>query len=130
MWWRKEEIPTHRYTYRSVKRRGRLDGRPWKWTVWPFREAKPSKPLTDQDTAPFELELKEAGDKVMSQVAVRWQTEDEDLRRQYCAAFAECLAAKEMFDSETKEAKDAAGVFDETRDTKIAELPKGGSAFS
>jgi hypothetical protein len=109
-------VKTHRITYRSVRRRGKKDGRDWRWKFWPpkwpFREPKEPSPTEDQDKpAQFELTLKEAAEAEMQWIAEEWRAADEKLKADYCRAQAERKQAKEQYDKEAQEATAAMGVY-------------------
>lgn len=117
MWPRRRAEYEFVYTYRKVRRHGKRDGRPWQWTLWPFRKPKPPTPAVDQTrAAEFEIELKEAADHDIEVVAKRWHHRDEKLKAAYCEAFSEHISAKAAVEPESREAAEAARAFEHARD--------------
>lgn len=106
-WWRRFR-KTHVYTRRKVKRRARKDGRPWRWKIWPFREADASIPPLDQRSpADFERDLKRAAEDDLATIASRWEDADEELLAEYCDAYEEYSQARREEEAESSEESDA-----------------------
>lgn len=105
------------YTYGSVKRKGKKDGRDWRWKFWPpkwpFRESKePIPPISQSEPAQFESALTEAAEADMQSLAEEWKAMDEKLKPEYCQAEAERGIAKETYEKEAGEEKTALGVYE------------------
>ena len=100
------------YTYRSVTCRGKRDGRDWKWTFWPFTQAKLRDPKPDQEMpANFEVELIQAAQNDINLEAAKWQKVDLKLKPAYCAALKELESTEAQHNSETHEAEEAKNEF-------------------
>jgi len=106
-----------KYSYRKVVRRGKKDGRNWKWKFWPFiKEDKPSEPKPDQvETAPFEEELFQLGENEIAPIVKKWKEIDEKLKPRYCIAKKEDDRADIELERLTEEKKES---FEEYKDTK------------
>lgn len=115
-WWRVRK--KYRYTERSVKRRAEKDGRPWRWTVWPFREDDASIPSADQESpADFERDLRRSAEDDLATIASWWEEDDDELRQEYCAAREELLQARAEEAEESGEESDARRAFEMARET-------------
>ena len=94
-----------KYSHCSVTRKGKKDGRNWKYSFWPFRSEKPSVPKTDQELSPqFETELIKAAENNVSVEAEKWKNLDQGLKPRYCQAVAELKNARKGYNKESAEA--------------------------
>ena len=85
------------YTHKKVKRRGKIDGRDWKYSFWPFKTEKPQEPNPDQDQpAQFEGELLKAAENDISREAENWVKLDEKLKPAYCLSLSHLNQANEQ----------------------------------
>lgn len=114
-WWNVRK--KYRYTERSVKRRAEKDGRPWRWSIWPFREDDASIPPADQESpADFERDLRRSAEDDLATIASRWEEDDDDLRKEFCAAREELLQAREDEREESEEESEARKAFEMARE--------------
>ncbi len=105
-----------RYTYRSVTRRGRKDGRDWKWKFWPLKVEKHREPKSDQEIpAQYETEILQMGMSNISEIAEEWKELDKKLKPEYCKALAAYDHANQRYKKEAGEEKQASGEFDIAR---------------
>ncbi len=105
-----------RYTYRSVTRRGRKDGRDWNWKFWPLKAEKHREPKTDQEIpAQYETEILQMGLSNISEIAEEWKELDKKLKPEYCKALAAYDRADQRYKKEAGEEKQAADEFDIAR---------------
>ncbi|MBZ5554044.1 MAG: hypothetical protein LAO21_15115 [Acidobacteriia bacterium] len=105
-----------RYTYRSVTRRGKKDGRDWKWKFWPMREPKSREPKSDQTIpAQYETEIIESAESIAARTAEDWKRTDEKLKPQYCEALRHYEMAKDAHKKEAAEAEVAGREYDTAR---------------
>lgn len=111
--WFRRRRRSRRYSHRKVKRRARRDGRPWAWTIWPFREDDRSIPPLDQERpADFERTLRESAEDDLATIAGWWQEDDEALREEYCDAREEYEQARDAERQEAREASEARKAFE------------------
>jgi len=107
-----------------VRRKGRRDGRGWRWSFWPFREPKQQQPAVEQgETAVFELELKDAAEHDMQRLATEWATLDVHLKPEYCAAVQEVDTATQGVERESAEAAAAAQQLEDAKTAYLALTP-------
>ena len=93
------------YTYRSVRRRGRADGRGWRWAFLFRRERQEPRPAADQqERATVESELREAAEADIRGRLAEWSKADQKLKQTYCLAVNEKRAADASVKKETAEA--------------------------
>lgn len=120
-WWNRQGI--EQITARKARRKGKWDGRPWKWKFWPFlKKPKPSHPAVDGDYAMYERVIRQAGEDDIQRMAQEWGEEDEELKTEYCEARIGLERARSRFDKEIGEESLAAGAFDIAK-TRFLELP-------
>lgn len=86
-----------KYTYRKVKRKGKKDGRDWRWKFWPpkwpFRESKePDPPIDQEEPAEFEKELIRGANENISRILHDWHDIDEKLTKN-------CANAEDIYKS-------------------------------
>lgn len=117
----KKSKPKVVYTYKSVRREGKRDGRDWRWKFWPpkwpFREPKePIPPLDQIEPSQYEVNLKEVAEADMQLIAEEWGEVDKKLKPEYCRTRAEYRSAKESFAKESSEAAVAREVFERTNE--------------
>ncbi len=94
------------YTYRKVKRKGKIDGRGFKWKFWPFVKAEHEvRPSMDQtDYAQFEKELFKVGQQELRTLSEDWEQLDTKLKTNYCVAKSIYNKALKSKEKETDEA--------------------------
>jgi len=100
----------YNYTRKKVCRKGKLDGRGWRWKFWPImKDEFPVHPANDQAETPmYERQLKKAGEDWLTDLAEEWSEMDKQLKTAYCDALARvrnALAGKEHDQEELEEAK-------------------------
>lgn len=106
----------HHYTHRRVVRKGRKDGRNWRYTLWPFRHEKQPEPKADQEIAPqYEIEIIKASENEISKEAEDWKELDKKLKPDYCEAVTELDNARKMYLKEADEADIAQEEFNAAR---------------
>jgi len=105
-------------TYAKAKRKGKADGRNWKWQFWPFSKVpKQPQPTLDQKDAPgFEKEVKQATDDMISNLISKWQKVDGELHQKYCSALAYLAGAIQRKNRECKESTIAEDQYNKSRD--------------
>lgn len=123
----KRSKPQYVYTYRSVRREGKKEGRDWRWKFWPpkwpFREAKePIPPLDQSEPTQYEVNLKEVSEADMQIIADDWGEEDRKLKPDYCRARTEYKNAEKSFAKESAEANIARQIFN-TINEKFSDIP-------
>ena len=114
------------YTEHQVARKGRIDGKPWKWRLWPFVKApKPSFPAADYSShAPYEVELTQSAEAALGIVAGDWHKEDVELRTAYARALTHQQHARQALRKESAESEATAREFDAVRSKYLAfEVP-------
>jgi len=106
-----------RYSYREVTKRGKQDGRDWKWRFWPLiKEPKAVEPKTDQTQASsYETEIIHAAEFDMQKVADELAELDKKLKADYCEALREYKEAEDAFNKEAREVPPAAKEFEAAR---------------
>lgn len=112
------------YSRSAVKRKGKRDGRAWRWRFWPFdKEEKAVIPEAGQtEPAPFETELNHNGGALLAELAEKWKKQDETLKPAYCQARQRVEHARLRLKKEAVEAEEAAEEFAEAQ-KKYHELP-------
>ncbi len=75
---------TRYYSNRQVKKRGKQDGRDWRWKFfppkWPFQESKQPDPSIDQEeAAEFEKELIRGANESLTYISQEWSDIDKEL---------------------------------------------------
>lgn len=121
-----------KYSHRQVVRKGKKDGRNWKWKFWPFvKQDKPQSPRPGQtEPAAFEKELIQVAEGDISREAEKWMERDRELKPKYCQALVAVKAAKQKFHKEDKEAQAALKAFETAEaEYKKLELPPVSSAW-
>ncbi|MBK9107299.1 MAG: hypothetical protein IPM92_02675 [Saprospiraceae bacterium] len=103
------------YTRNKVCKKGKLDGRGWRWKLWPFtKEEFPVQPEDNrQDPALYEMELMKAGDDWLSDLATEWSSQDKKLKPLYCDAFIKAQACAMNLETEKAEFDSAKKEYDE-----------------
>ncbi len=97
-----------KYTHRRVVRKGKKDGRDWRYTIWPFKREKTPEPKTDQKIpAQYEIEIMKAAENDIALQAEKWKEIDKDLKPTYCTAVTEAELARKTSQKETEEAQAA-----------------------
>lgn len=114
----------YRYTRRRVCRKGRLDGRGWRWKFpllmkEPF-PVQPAKDATKQ--AAFESELLRAGDDHLTDLATAWSIKDKTLKPRYCEALVHVQETFKGMEFESKEFAEAKKAYDDALED-FEELP-------
>ncbi len=95
-----------KYTHTKVKRRGKIDGRDWKYSFWPFKIDKPQEPNPDQEQpAQFENELLKAAENDISKEKENWVDVDKKLKTEYCQSLQRLEHANKNYIKESEEAK-------------------------
>ena len=74
------------YSNRQVKKRGKQDGRDWKWKFfppkWPFQESKQPDPSINQEEATeFEKELIRGANESLTYISQEWSDIDKELHQ-------------------------------------------------
>ncbi len=105
-------------TYSKAKRKGKADGRNWRWQFWPFSKVpKQPQPALDQKVPPgFEKEMKQATDDMIKTLISKWQKVDEKLHQKYCNALAYLAGAIQRKNKECKESTIAEQLYDKSRE--------------
>ncbi len=70
------------YTDREARKKGKRDGRDYKWVLWPFikRDRTPTPRIDETDpTTEFEDELIKAAEANLNDISEEWNKEDKDL---------------------------------------------------
>jgi hypothetical protein len=72
-------------SHRDVKKKGKKDGREWKWRFgWPLREPKEPAPRIEQtEPCSYELELARTADQDLKFVKTEWEELDKKLLRDF-----------------------------------------------
>jgi len=88
-----------KYTYRRVKKAGKIHARDWKWDLWPFMKSpKDPQPKMDQKIpTEYEKELKEAGGTEIQKLSSRWESLDHKLKPRYAQLQAKIRNLKALF---------------------------------
>jgi len=87
----------HKNTRKRVFRKGKYDGRNWKWK-FPFimKDSKSPYPLIEQEEfASFELEIMKVCDIELSQIAEDWKKQDIKLKPSYCKSLIRFTKARD-----------------------------------
>lgn len=97
---------------RKVKKRGKKDGRDWRWKFfpprWPFREPKDSDPLIAQeDPTEFEKELIGRANENISRILQEWYEIDKTLHKNCMNAEDRFKTTKAVIEKESGEHKEA-----------------------
>jgi hypothetical protein len=108
---------TYIYTRRRIRRKGKLDGRNWRWKIWLLqKDTKSPLPLVDQEEAPpYERELLRLGDQKLDEISNSWKHADEILKSEYCLAKKKLQQTRERLDKEEKEVGPARDAYDAAR---------------
>lgn len=103
-------LPMKKYTQRRVRRKGKLDGRDFRWKFWPFEKlAKESYPsVEDENPAIYEKELLEVGQQEMYRLAAEWKETDKELKSEYCKLVQLRKNAEASIEKETRDVETAA----------------------
>jgi hypothetical protein len=112
------------YTRKKVRKKGRKDGRNWRWKLWPFlKEPVEPYPLVDQKEPPaFQNELLKMGEDLIADIAEKWKEADRDLKPAYCRSLAELANAQVQMEKDEKEIMPAKKKMDIAYE-KLQELP-------
>jgi len=100
------------YSSRYVKKRGKQDGRDWRWIFvppkWPFWEKKEPDPLLDQEEpTEFEKELLGGANENLSRILQGWSDIDKKLHKNCQDAEDKYRMAKAAVEKESSEHKKA-----------------------
>lgn len=120
-----------KYTHRSVKRQGKIDGRGWKWKFWPFvKTSTPVRPETSQNTpAHFEIELIEVARNMVSEISEHWHSKDTKLKPEYCSAFSNRKSAFEKYEKESSDVSKFLNVYEAAKNKYEQQTPPSLSHF-
>lgn len=111
-----------RYSHYYVSRKGKKDGRDWKYSFWPFRTEKPCEPKKDQELHPqYETELIKAAENNIAGAAEKWKNLDQALKPKYCKTVAILKSAQKKLTKESEEANLAKAEFEKAK-TKYEEI--------
>lgn len=94
--------------------RGIIDGRDWKWRIWPFtKEEKPRRPVNAEEV-PSEREkgLIDDTERCLAEIAEEWHKKDDPLSKEYCNTKGEIERLNERLNKEKKEHKKASNEYD------------------
>ncbi|MEW6616089.1 MAG: hypothetical protein AB1401_11595 [Thermodesulfobacteriota bacterium] len=100
------------YSNRQVKKRGKQDGRDWKWKFfppkWPFQESKQPDPSIDQEEpTEFEEELLRGANESLTYISQEWYNIDKELHENCKNAEDKYRIAKAAVKKESIEHEDA-----------------------
>ena len=111
------------YTVWKAKRKGKVHGRNWKWSFWPFFKAKkPVIPSSDQiDVTHYEKSIIQAAEHDMARIQEDYFRKDNKLKRTYCSLMAIKRELEKREPKESEEAQEAKEKFQEAQN-KLAEL--------
>lgn len=111
------------YTVWKAKRKGKVHGRNWKWSFWPFFKAeKPVIPADDyKDITPYEKSIIDAAEYDMARIREDYFRKDNKLKRTYCSLMAIKKELEIREPKESEEAQEAKEKFQEAQN-KLAEL--------
>jgi len=106
------------YTYRKVVRRGKKDGRNWRWKLWPFiKQSKPQIPRPDQtEPASYEVEIIRAVENIISEIAESWKQLDQKLKSEYCQSLNMLENLTQIFEKEAGESQAALRDFNKAKE--------------
>jgi len=106
------------YSIRRVKKRGKKDGRDWRWKFFPFskEQKEPDPPLNQGEPSEFEKELLEAAEQNLSREAQRWAKLDEKLHKDCRDAEDRYNEAKKTLEKERKEHADSVVVYEKAQE--------------
>lgn len=106
-----------RYTARKVECIGKCDGRGWRYSIWPFKQASLVQPADDEEgVASFEQELIKAADDDLADLAIEWSERDKVLKPKYCQALLEVEMCAQQLDVEERDRVPSKKEFDEAED--------------
>jgi len=106
------------YTVWKAKRKGRKDGRDWRWTFWPlFKTSKPVFP-DDSETkvTPYEKSIKDGAEKDIAKIKEEFYKIDGKLKQRYCSLEKAEKDLSAKLPKEKKEAEDAEQNFKDIQD--------------
>jgi hypothetical protein len=100
------------YSSRQVKKRGKQDGRDWKWKFfppkWPFQESKQPDPSIDQEEpTEFEKELLRGANENLTSISQKWSAIDKELHNNCRDAEDKYRTAKAAVKKESSEHEEA-----------------------
>lgn len=100
------------YSSRQVEKRGKQDGRDWKWKFfppkWPFQETKQSDPSIDQEEpTEFEKELLRGANENLTSISQKWSDIDKELHNNCRDAEDKYRMAKAAVKKESSEHEEA-----------------------
>jgi hypothetical protein len=103
---------TRYYSNRQVKKRGKQDGRDWRWKFfppkWPFQESKQPDPSIDQEeAAEFEKELIRGANESLTYISQEWSDIDKELHENCKDAEDKYRMAKVAVKKESSEHEEA-----------------------
>ncbi len=98
-------LKMRKYSHYHVSRKGKKDGRDWKYTFWPFRTEKPCEPKKEQELPPqFETDLIKAAENNITVEAEKLKNLDQRLKPEYCQTVSELKNAGKGYNKESGEA--------------------------
>ena len=118
------------YSLREVKRRGKIDGRDWRWKPWrpfpgwPLWERKePTPALDQQEPSEYEKQLLEDAEQNISRLLQEWHQKDKELHKRCANAEDNYKNIKESVNKENQEHIDAIKNYEKARE-EYNSLPK------
>ena len=105
------------YTRRRIRRKGKLDGRSWRWKIWLLqRDQKSPFPAVEQEDAPpYEKELLRLADEKLDEISNAWKHADEKLKADYCLAKKKLEQARARHEKEEKDVGPAREAYESSR---------------
>jgi hypothetical protein len=112
------------YSRRRVARKGRRDGRGYRWSFWPlFKIPETVYPLEDQDEqAAYEKELHRCCEENVSRFSEEWKAYDRKAKPAYCHRKKEFELAQEAWEEACKDVMPVRESYDRAK-REYAELP-------
>ena len=100
------------YSSRQVNKRGKQDGRDWKWKFfppkWPFQESKQPDPSIDHEgPTEFEKELLRGANENLTRISQKWSDIDKELHKNCRDAEDKYRTAKAAVKRESSEHEEA-----------------------
>jgi len=92
------------YTEREVRKKGKYDGRSWRWRLgWPLWEAKDAIPaINDEHLPPYEKQIIKSGNGDLRRLAQVWAETDQELHTRCHRAGEVCQNVGEKRESQKK----------------------------
>jgi len=112
------------YSLREIRRKGKRDGRDWRWkpwrplpSGWPLWETKnPEPPVDQRELSQYESKLISVAHENLERIGSEWSNEDENLTEEYCNSKAKLKELKDKIEDEKEECKDAIGLLEKARE--------------